>query len=249
MSLILGILDSSVAAGASAPVGTPFQWLDADDASTFTFSSGVVVSQWADKSGNSRNASQATVANQPTRQTGVVNGKAVVRFDATNDILNYTEYALSNRSIFVVFRNANQINSTTAVDGLVGNAGTFPWQLLGFGNQTGGIAGEVVTWLGVSSGGTTINGYYSTANIAAGNHQLNWTTNSSYAFAAKLDKSNLSTTAHNSGFNGVTYPGYSGSMAAAPTGLDVCEFIVYNSVLSGADITANENYLATKWGL
>jgi hypothetical protein len=231
-----------------APVGTPYQWFDADDATTFTYSSGVVVSQWADKSGNSRNASQATVANQPTRQTNVVNGKAVVRFDATNDQLTYTEYSLSNRTIFMVFRNAAQLNSGTNVD-LINGGTTFPWQIFGFGSQSGGIANEVATWLGVSSGGSTIQGYYSTANIAAGNHQLNWTTNSSYAFAAKLDKSNLSTTAHAGGFSATTYPGNSGGFSGAATGIDLCEYIVYDTVLSGTDITANEDYLATKWGL
>jgi hypothetical protein len=247
MSLILGILAQGVA-GAPAPVGTPYQWLDADDATTFTYSSGVVISQWSDKSGNARNATQAVVANQPTRQTNVVNGKAVVRFDATNDALSYTQYSLSNRTIFMVFRNAAQLNSGTSVDLIQGGA-TFPIQVFGFGAQTGGVSGEVATWLGVTTGGSTINGYYNTSNIAAGAHQLNWTTDSSRNFAAKLDKSSLSTTAIGGGFSATTYPGYSGGMGGAPTGIDICEFIVYDTVLSGTDITANEDYLATKWGL
>jgi hypothetical protein len=44
-------------------------WLDAADATTITLN-GVSTSQWADKSGNGRNATQATAANQPTYVTG-----------------------------------------------------------------------------------------------------------------------------------------------------------------------------------
>jgi hypothetical protein len=243
---LLGIIASSKLT-ALAPVGTPYQWLDADDATTFTYSSGVVISQWADKSGNSRNATQSTVANQPTRQTGVVNGKAVVRFDATNDQLNYSGYSLSNRTIFMVFRNAAEFNSTSNVDMVLG--GSFPWQLFTFGTATNGITGEVATWLGVSTGGATVNGYYSTANIAAGAHQLNWTTDSSRNFAAKLDESNLSVTSYNGGFSVATYPGSIAAFSGINNGIDLCEWIVYDTVLSGTDITANEDYLATKWGL
>ncbi len=54
-------------------------WLDADDASTFTFASGNQVSQWADKSGNDNHAS--TEANYPTLQTSVINGMPAVSFN------------------------------------------------------------------------------------------------------------------------------------------------------------------------
>lgn len=49
-------------------------WLDADDASTITLN-GSNVSQWDDKSGNNRHASQATAANQPAYLTTGFNGK------------------------------------------------------------------------------------------------------------------------------------------------------------------------------
>ena len=62
-------------------------WLDADDASTFTFGTGTAVATWADKSGAGRNMTQATSANRPTRNDGTVNGRASVDFDGTNDRL------------------------------------------------------------------------------------------------------------------------------------------------------------------
>jgi len=59
-------------------------WLDAADASTITLN-GSTVSQWNDKSGNGRNASQATAANQPTYSATGLNGKGTLSFDGTND--------------------------------------------------------------------------------------------------------------------------------------------------------------------
>lgn len=46
------------------------------------------VKTWYDQSGNSRNAAQATTANQPSIVLSVVNSKPVVRFDGTNDSLD-----------------------------------------------------------------------------------------------------------------------------------------------------------------
>ena len=63
------------------------QWLDASDASTLTLASGAV-SAWSDKSGNGRNASQATAASRPTTTT--VNGKTALSFDGTDDGLDFT---------------------------------------------------------------------------------------------------------------------------------------------------------------
>lgn len=61
-------------------------WYDSSDAASFTFSSGNIVSQWNDKSGNGRHVSQGVVANQPAR-SGTQNGLATVVFDGTNDVL------------------------------------------------------------------------------------------------------------------------------------------------------------------
>lgn len=43
------------------------------------------VATWPDVSGNARHATQATAAKRPTWVTGVLNGKAVVRFDDVDD--------------------------------------------------------------------------------------------------------------------------------------------------------------------
>ena len=61
-------------------------WLDADDASTITLN-GTNVSQWDDKSGNNRHATQGTAADQPTYSATGLNGKPSLLFDGTNDVM------------------------------------------------------------------------------------------------------------------------------------------------------------------
>ncbi|MFM6671567.1 MAG: hypothetical protein ACKPJO_15800 [Dolichospermum sp.] len=79
-------------------------WLDAADSSTVTLNGGNV-SQWDDKSGNGRNAAQATAANQPARTLNGLNGKTVLTFDGVNDFLvsNSGTYG-PNISMFAVAR-------------------------------------------------------------------------------------------------------------------------------------------------
>jgi len=55
-------------------------WLDADDASTFTFGTGTDVSVWADKSTTGTNATQGTAAAQPKRVDDSGSGKKTVEY-------------------------------------------------------------------------------------------------------------------------------------------------------------------------
>jgi hypothetical protein len=58
---------------------SPALWLDAADTATITASgSPLRVSQWDDKSGNGRNVTQATGANQPESGVTTVNGRNVI---------------------------------------------------------------------------------------------------------------------------------------------------------------------------
>lgn len=69
-------------------------WWDADDASTFSFSSGTAVSQWRDKSGNARHFAQASASNQPSR-SGTYGGHPTVVFDGSNDYLDTAAFTLA----------------------------------------------------------------------------------------------------------------------------------------------------------
>jgi hypothetical protein len=71
-------------------------WLDAADASTITESGGVV-SQWNDKSGNLRHASQGNAANQPTYSLNLLNSKNVVSFTNISNASDFLTLGVSSR--------------------------------------------------------------------------------------------------------------------------------------------------------
>jgi hypothetical protein len=62
-------------------------WLDAADASTMTTVSGAV-SQWNDKSGNSRNATQGTAGSRPVVTANGLASKSVITFDGSDDFMD-----------------------------------------------------------------------------------------------------------------------------------------------------------------
>lgn len=59
-------------------------WLDAEDTSTITLN-GSNVTQWNDKSGNNRHATQATASNQPLLST--INNRQALSFDGADDVM------------------------------------------------------------------------------------------------------------------------------------------------------------------
>lgn len=64
---------------------SPTLWLKAD--AITGKNDGDALASWTDSSGNANTVSQGTGANQPLYKTAIVNGKPVVRFDGTNDLL------------------------------------------------------------------------------------------------------------------------------------------------------------------
>ena len=73
-------------------------WLDAADASTVTTESGNV-SQWNDKSGNNRNASQSTSGNRPTYNATGFNGKPGAVFNGSSHLLEVANALSLTRNI------------------------------------------------------------------------------------------------------------------------------------------------------
>jgi hypothetical protein len=68
-------------------------WLDAADPGTITLN-GSTVSQWQDKSGNSRHIAQATAVNQPTYQATGLNSRPTLYFDGADWLFTATPGAL-----------------------------------------------------------------------------------------------------------------------------------------------------------
>jgi hypothetical protein len=249
-------------AGYSIPVSTPTSgsaiWLDASDASTFTFSSGSVVSQWNDKSGNSRNFSQGTVANQPSR-TGTRNGLSTVVFDGTNDRMqgtnattNYTSWSL----FAVVFSNSSSTQrifgkrDAGATDETYG-AAYISSKLYGLArNLSSGVNASL---LDASAGlwGITTNG--SSANIGS-LLLMSQTVNNNVDTKIRYQTANLaSATAGSQSVTNAVNPfigvlNVSGSLFEFFNG-EIAEMLLYPSALSDADRQQTETYLKNKWGL
>lgn len=91
---------------------SPALWLDADDNSTITLVSGVV-SEWRDKSGNLRHATQATAGNRPLLVANGLNGTDVIRFNGSNNFLKFSVQLFSNSlfSIFCILKAPPQTNT------------------------------------------------------------------------------------------------------------------------------------------
>jgi hypothetical protein len=102
-------------------------WLDAADTSTITESSGAV-SQWNDKSGNGRNATQTTPSNRPTYSSSSINSKpAIVKTQGSSiDIgLNIPSLGIGSgaaRTTVFVFKHINISASNNELYGTSTNA-------------------------------------------------------------------------------------------------------------------------------
>jgi len=255
MSPILGVVSSSYKATVNPPITGYTAWLDATQATTFTYSSSNIISQWTDASGNGYNATQATVVNQPTRVSSAINSKPAVRFDGTNDFLNWVFSGLGSHTIFMVIKLPSTITTATGtqelfVKDVTGRTNGF----IAFGDVTGGITNERLSWLTVFCPSGI---YYAGGDLASGNHQFNWKFNiSGYAGSIRYDESTLTTpnTTGCGGFTATDYPSNyaylgAGSGGASPFIGDIGEILIYSSALSAGDITSTEDYLSTKWGL
>ena len=101
-------------------------WLDADDASTITLN-GSTVSEWRDKSGNGRHASQVTVANQPTYSATGLNSTPTLQFNTPTE----GRYLLSSASFPSMASGVSaiivaQIDTAANHNGYVGVGGMIP---------------------------------------------------------------------------------------------------------------------------
>lgn len=242
---IVGTL--SVAPTGLSPVSGMSVWYDANDAGTFTYSSSNIISQWGDKSGNSRNATQATVSEQPTRVTGVINGLPVVRFDGSNDYLNFTNILNGDKSftIFWVLRPRNV------------SSGTYQPS---FSTATSPDADDgALHYINPSSQGAaypfrTRSGWtqYDGANtyVANTSYLMEFISNDSvYKVFRNGTQESTNQTVGTAPSYITTRIAYQNNPGGRYGAFDFGEILIYNTELSGTDVTTNRNYLNAKWGL
>jgi hypothetical protein len=222
-------------------------WFDAADASTITLN-GSTVSQWNDKSGNARNISQVTTANQPTYSS--VNSEIV--FDGSNDIL-------SNASV-----GAADLVSVTIITVMKMNSGGGTEDvLMGIGET--GSTGRIRTFyrspsqttVGFAGWGADVATSTHSWDIGGGYHIFSgWNTALGASSNVRLSRDGVTPTVHSlSGSLLASVNGFSvGSLRGSLVGnyysaISVKEIIVLYSAVTDTNRQLIEGYLAHKWGL
>lgn len=200
-------------------------WLKAD---SLALSDNDAVTTWTDSSGSGNDATQGTAAKKPTFKTAIQNGKPVVRFDGTDDVLVCPAItAAGGLSAFVVSKVtlATSFGMTLVVNvfnlELRQNAGTGNMQLITNGVTT--IAdGAGTSW-----------------------HVHSFTNNGSNLTELWTDGISDGTQA-NSAACGTPCIG-ARSDASSPLNGDVAEILLYDSSLSAGNRNSVEAYLKTKY--
>lgn len=220
-------------------------WLDAADAGTLTLESGAV-SQWNDKSGNSRHVVQSNSARQPLFQAAGFNGLPAVDFDGSNDFLKNATYqpsgALTCALVFNrdtssgVFVNVQRSGGIFEVVGPFGGGyrnitftGTGAGTGIGFDMASGGTAQNAIMIIQYDGTGTAVTDYVARLNGAP--QSL-----SSSAPLGYLPETGLcigGRAVQNLGF-------FNGRIS---------EMVLREGVTNLSDSQKIEGYLAHKWGL
>lgn len=245
--MIIGIGGFAITrVGGAAPLWTPAAlganlglWFDADDASTFTLV-GTAVSEWRDKSGNNRHATQVTAANRPVYTTGGLNGKPVVTFDGVNDFLSPSAFT------------GSRIQSSAVV--VATTAPTTDQHILDESNSIAYGGGLLLRFVSTSKV------RYWAQDASPITDSTTSVTSGAYNIAVGVESTSSRILALNGTIEATVTPGTSARNAANPRigtsvlfGLpfkgSLSEIVIAATNLSTTDRQKLEGYLAWKWGL
>lgn len=211
-------------------------WLKAD---ALSLNDGDAVDTWTDSSGTGNSVTEAT--NRPLYKTGGSNGKPYVYFDGTNDLLTKSSpvglpTGTGARSVFIV--SAGRAISNYQPMYAYGTAGN----------------NEVFS-LSYHSSGYLLSWGYSNDDLVLASSLVN---NTTYYFAHQYTGSNIVVRQNGSELANYADTINTGSTAlkignyindAYPGPVNIYEVLIYNSFITGTDLTNVENYLKTKYGL
>jgi len=220
------------------------------------------VARWEDQSGNARHATQSTSGNRATLRTSVQNSKNIIRFDGTDDFYSGLSAALLNTttsnkfSIYIAW-----IPDLASRQSAYGGGGILR-------KMTNGGSGDTDWYFGVRSGGRFVINITGGANKAV-TSTTSLTTNTSYVVGLVFDGSASATVVSDriklylgtteetkilddgsggwGNGDGEIGRGYTSSSYYFKG--DVCEIVVYDSVLSADNRTKVSDYLKSKWGI
>jgi hypothetical protein len=209
---------------------SPVAWWDASDASTITTSGGMIT-DWEDKSGNNWHLSQATASQRPAYTTAAINGLNAAVWPSTDndDFLQSGAGTFAFREFYAVARFAN--TQFTGYQGLFdsANSGVDGW-CVGDALTTGLYLPLVAVYL---NGDNTTD---RSSNL--------WPELGSVCLLRCLASSDLSTS------SGVVLGTDNLFITPNRSWLgEICEFLPFSGALTSGDRTDLEDYLMTKWGI
>jgi hypothetical protein len=230
-------------------------WWDASDASTITLN-GSNVSEWRDKSGKGRHASQVTGANQPAYSPTSWSGRPSVNFTrSSSHFLSFTPFVLTTQTVFLVIEPTGSVTSNTGPTIL---------------NIAGSNAGELNRWLFINATnyrtytavlGAAVTGtpagvgadifaekkmlishtYNNAGSTTVGNHGLRESRSS-----VSVDSSGVVAAGTNAATIGCRFAANNFSEFISAR---YASIIIYSRVLSATEIEAVENWASSRYSL
>ena len=223
-------------------------WLDADDTSTITISTGISISAWRDKSVNNKSAT-ANGTTKPTRVTAGRNRRAYVSFGTAGYFTITSPFSLGTGD-FAIFAVVQVPNGSVTSNYILArnDGGTESWEMR-VSTTVGGAIEALYTAGGVTSMTT------STQNLSN-----SWTVESFVALRGTsstlydlgLQVAQTSTVSSGTLSTASPYSLCIGSRTTTASGLwqsNMAEILVYSGTISNTTRQQIEGYLAWKWGL
>lgn len=228
-------------AGGVGASGNNVLWLDANRGVTLSGSS---VTNWADQSGNARNAVPSSTASRPTFVSASANGYPTFDFDGTNDELWVADAAaldLTAWHIFIVPLIDNQKNYNAFL--VKGNDSNENYEMLGFSDASLHMP-ILYTDATRTFPNTTTSQLTSTANIFEYSYS-SAVGRDVYRNNNNIQTDNESKTPSTNNFS--LYIGNERSTTGRFLDGDLAEVIMYNAILNSAQRIIVNNYLAAKY--
>lgn len=236
----------------AGPTATnPVCWLKADvgvysDLGVTLATNAGTCEQWNDQSGNGNNATQTTSGARPTYNTNVLNGKPVLTFGGAATMQLPSYWFAGGHTVFIVWQQTTLVNYTVAVGGGTSNN-------IEYGTDNSSPANLSVSKTGAAT-------YASNVTMAANAWKIVcWKSGgrdtSSTKAAGMYNASVRSNGVVGKGIAGTSTANGTASYIGASKGTgaflkgQIAEVIIYNSVLSHAEVQQIEAYLSAKYAV
>lgn len=185
---------------------------------------------WVDSSGFGVTAEQSVSGRRPTYKTAIVNGKAVARFDGSNDFLRISNVEFPETYSYFVVAKLNDASNAPII-GADGGEGWFGVD--GSGN------------LELNAGGSDIGGAHTTGDWHIYAAECNGASSKVYVDGVQLG----STGNAGSGVPSVVYLGLQDDIGSAYLDGDIAEYLLVRGVLTTDQRQTLEGYLAHQYAL